>query len=32
MEFMGLANHRKALRAEIAFYAERFREQQVAGA
>ena len=26
---MGLANHRKALRAEIAFYAERFREQQV---
>ena len=29
-EFMGLANHRKALRAEIAFYAERFREQQVA--
>ena len=31
MEFMGLANHRKALRAEIAFYAERFREQQVAG-
>lgn len=30
MEFMGLANHRKALRAEIAYYAERFREQQVA--
>jgi TetR/AcrR family transcriptional regulator len=29
MEFMGLANHRKALRAEIAFYAERFRAQQV---
>jgi AcrR family transcriptional regulator len=29
VEFMGLANHRKALRAEIAFYAERFREQQV---
>lgn len=29
MEFMGLANHRKALRAEIAHYAERFREQQV---
>jgi TetR/AcrR family transcriptional regulator len=28
-EFMGLANHRKALRAEIAYYAERFREQQV---
>lgn len=30
MEFMGLANHRKALRAEIAYYAERFRAQQVA--
>jgi AcrR family transcriptional regulator len=29
MEYMGLANHRKALRAEIALYAERFREQQV---
>lgn len=29
MEFMGLANHRKALRAEIAYYADRFREQQV---
>lgn len=29
MEFMGLANHRKALRTEIAIYAERFREQQV---
>ena len=29
MEFMGLANHRKALRTEIAFYAERFRAQQV---
>jgi AcrR family transcriptional regulator len=29
VEFMGLANHRKALRVEIAFYAERFREQQV---
>jgi AcrR family transcriptional regulator len=29
MEFMGLANHRKALRAEIALYAERFRAQQV---
>lgn len=28
MEFMGLANHRKALRAEIVFYAERFREEQ----
>ena len=30
MEFMGLANHRKALRTEIAVYAEQFREQQVA--
>ncbi|GLP74499.1 TetR family transcriptional regulator [Mycobacterium antarcticum] len=29
MEFMGLANHRKALRAEIGVFAERFREQQV---
>ncbi|MDT7755741.1 MAG: hypothetical protein QOH27_1639 [Mycobacterium sp.] len=29
MEFMGLANHRKALRAEIALYAEQFRAQQV---
>ena len=29
MEFIGLANHRKALRAEIAIYAEQFREQQV---
>ncbi len=29
MEFMGLANHRKALRAEIAYYAEQFRSQQV---
>lgn len=29
MEFMGLANHRKALRVEIAFYAEQFRAQQV---
>src|SRR6267154_6714663 len=28
MEFMGLANHRKALRAEILYYAERFREEQ----
>ena len=28
MEFMALANHRKALRAEIAYYAERFREEQ----
>jgi AcrR family transcriptional regulator len=29
MEIMGLANHRKALRTEIAYYAERFREQEV---
>src|SRR5690242_11837645 len=28
MEFMGLANHRKALRAGILYYAERFREEQ----
>ena len=28
MEFMGLANHRKALRAEIIYYAERSREEQ----
>jgi AcrR family transcriptional regulator len=28
MEFMGLANHRKALRAEIVYYAERFRNEQ----
>jgi AcrR family transcriptional regulator len=28
MEFVALANHRKALRAEIAYYAERFREEQ----
>ncbi|CDO06091.1 TetR/AcrR family transcriptional regulator [Mycolicibacterium cosmeticum] len=28
MEFMGLANHRKALRAEIGYFAERFREDQ----
>jgi TetR/AcrR family transcriptional regulator len=28
MEFAALANHRKALRAEIAYYAERFREEQ----
>ncbi|MGE2728805.1 TetR/AcrR family transcriptional regulator [Mycolicibacterium vaccae] len=28
MEFMGLANHRKALRAEIVYHAERFREVQ----
>jgi AcrR family transcriptional regulator len=28
MEFMGLANHRKEMRAEIAYYAERFREEQ----
>jgi AcrR family transcriptional regulator len=28
MEFAALANHRKSLRAEIAYYAERFREEQ----
>lgn len=28
MEFMALANHRKEMRAEIAHYAERFREEQ----
>jgi TetR/AcrR family transcriptional regulator len=28
MEFMGLANHRKALRAEIVYSAERFRHEQ----
>lgn len=28
MEVMGLANHRKDLRAEIGYYAERFRAQQ----
>jgi len=28
MEFMALANHRKKMRAEIAYYAERFRDQQ----
>jgi AcrR family transcriptional regulator len=28
MEFMALANHRKELRAEIAYYAERFRDEQ----
>src|ERR1700753_623910 len=28
MEFMALANHRKELRAAIAYYAERFREEQ----
>jgi AcrR family transcriptional regulator len=28
MEFMGLAIHRAALRAEIVYYAERFREEQ----
>lgn len=35
MEFTALANHRKELRAEIAYYAQRFREEQsraVAGA
>jgi AcrR family transcriptional regulator len=29
MEFMALANHRKELRAEIAYYAERFRDEQL---
>jgi hypothetical protein len=28
MEFMALANHRKEMRAEIAYYAERFRSEQ----
>lgn len=28
MEFMALANHRKEMRAEIAYYADRFREEQ----
>ncbi|MCV7197791.1 TetR/AcrR family transcriptional regulator [Mycobacterium angelicum] len=28
MEFMALANHRKEMRAEIAYYAERFREAE----
>lgn len=28
MEFLALANHRKEMRAEIAYYAERFREEQ----
>ena len=28
MEFMALANHRKEMRAEIAYYAERFRAEQ----
>ena len=28
MEFIALANHRKALKAEIAYYAERFRDEQ----
>lgn len=30
MEFMALANHRKEIRTEIAAYAERYRESQVA--
>jgi AcrR family transcriptional regulator len=29
MEFMALANHRKAIRSEIASYAERFRDLEV---
>jgi AcrR family transcriptional regulator len=28
MEFIALANHRKALKAKIAYYAERFRDEQ----
>jgi AcrR family transcriptional regulator len=28
MEFIALANHRKALKAEIAYYAQRFRDEQ----
>ncbi|WP_205874687.1 TetR/AcrR family transcriptional regulator [Mycobacterium camsae] len=28
MEFMALANHRKEMRAEIAYYGERFRDEQ----
>ncbi len=28
MEFMALANHRKEMRAEIAYYAQRFREEE----
>src|SRR6201992_3322619 len=28
MEFMALANHRKEMRTEIAYYAQRFREDQ----
>jgi len=31
MEFIALANHRKAIRAEIAASAERFREEQLKG-
>lgn len=30
MEFMALANHRKAIRSEIAGYADRFRDQEEA--
>jgi TetR/AcrR family transcriptional regulator, regulator of autoinduction and epiphytic fitness len=30
MEFMALANHRKQIRAELATYAERYRESQLA--
>jgi TetR/AcrR family transcriptional regulator len=30
LEFVALANHRKAIRAEIASYAERFRTMQIA--
>jgi AcrR family transcriptional regulator len=31
LEFMGLANHRKEIRAEIAAWSERWREQQITG-
>ena len=30
LEFMALANHRKTIRSELAAYAERFREMQIA--
>src|ERR1700743_399056 len=29
LEFMGLANHRKEIKAEIAAWSERWREQQI---
>jgi AcrR family transcriptional regulator len=31
LEFMGLANHRKEIRAEIAAWSDRWREQQITG-